>query len=850
MNRTPNRFLQESFMNHRFAVVLMLALTSAAATAQSTTASSALSQQVHAQRVQRLAENLRSRRGALGLGQSDSLETAHSWQDAQGTSIARFHQTWQGFRVFGAGLTASVSPSGAVQTLGSALEPRIEVAGKPVVTEEQARLVSHRELLPRGPYAALPTTELVVFPTRFTGGRRTKMDAQGHIVWDREGSVLAPRPQGTHVWAYEVASVLNNRLDGVRELHVIVDARTGDVLRKWDAATTVLPRTQARAPRTYGDLQLAKAPLQVAPSFLTPESGAVPQTAAPGVNPAIGTGHSQYSGNVNLGTVTNANGGFDLRDMTRALNTNSVWLNTGIATSYFDILSAGFTAVPYAMNNQAGSLNDTWGDGANYVSPPPNEPNDFYTPAVFHWGDANGQTAAVDAHFAATSTYDMYRNVLGRLGLDGNDAGVFSVVHFNFLYDNASWINSIQAMTYGDGSYPYNPGGFKSLTTLDIGGHEMSHGVMASTANLDYFGESGGLNEANSDMMAQSVVAYSTRAAGDPLGTIPAATQDWTLGEKAAPDGTPLRWMYKPSLDGTSPDAWFYGMDLLDVHFTSGPGNRLFYFLSQGADSDPTSARYSPYLPGGMTGIGIDKATRVWYKGMSEQFTNTSNYHDARAGVLTAAAALYGASSNEYAAVENAFAAINVGPAHGQPERPVVTFPTDLISLDSPVAIITQGTALDSVFNTTPVVPAGSVLALKVNVAHANDPSVSWQAGIAPGFFSPTQTPLNVTASNGSFDAQGLFHAPLEAPIFCGVRAFSVQDPLQFAATMIYTAHMDADGDTEQDALDAGMLALLWHIKSSVTTQISPYPDPEQNGSVDDMSVQLWVEAFNNAFGQ
>jgi hypothetical protein len=82
------------------------------------------------------------------------------------------------------------------------------------------------------------------------------------------------------------------------------------------------------------------------------------------------------------------------------------------------------------------------------------------------------------------------------------------------------------------------------------------------------------------------------------------------------------------------------------------------------------------------------------------------------------------------------------------------------------------------------------------------------------------------------------------------VRAFSNADPLQFAATMVYTAHMDADGDTEQDALDAGMLALLWHVKSSVVNQISPYPDPEQAGSIDDMSVQLWMQAFDNAFAQ
>jgi hypothetical protein len=86
------------------------------------------------------------------------------------------------------------------------------------------------------------------------------------------------------------------------------------------------------------------------------------------------------------------------------------------------------------------------------------------------------------------------------------------------------------------------------------------------------------------------------------------------------------------------------------------------------------------------------------------------------------------------------------------------------------------------------------------------------------------------------------------APLWCGVRAFSKQDPLAFAAGMVFTARMDADGDTDQDALDAGMLALVWNLKRSVVAEISPNPDPEGIGAVDDVSVQLWREAFKNAF--
>lgn len=805
-----------------------------------------------APRVQQLAADLGSRRAGLGLGPDDDLQPLHAWVGAEGATLARFAQRHRGVRVFGAGLVASLAPAGGLRTLGRELETGIDLGGAPALTAEQAIRASHRALLPAGPYESLPAAELVVFPTRLTGGLRPKIDAKGAIAWDREASVLAPRPTGAHVWAWEVVSVLNNSEDGLRELHAIVDARTGDVLRKWDAGTSARPRPRVLAPRTYGALAQAKAPLRVLPTLSaartaarTASAGAQAAAATPA--PAVGVGHGQYSKDVALGTATNPSGGFDLKDLTRAINPNKVWLTSGIVTNYFDIFQPGFVAVPYAMNAQAGSLDNVWGDGKNYLAPPPNQPNDYYTPARFHWGDANGQTAAVDAHFAATETYDMYERVLGRASLDGKDAGIFTVVHYDFLYDNAAWVNSFQMMIYGDGSYPYATGGFKSLTALDIGAHEMSHGVMSATAALNYFGESGGLNEANSDMFSQSVVAYSRRAAGAPADRIPAVELDWVIGAEASPDGQPLRAMFMPSLDGTSPDAWFYGMDMLDVHYTSGPGNRFFFFLSEGADANPASYAWSPYLPGGMAGIGIEKATRIWYKALSERFTSTTDYHRARAGALLAAADLYGAGSAEVAAVENAFAAINVGPAYGKPERPVVTFPADLLAAGSPLDALTQSSTAEGVFSRTPIVPAGGVLPLQVKVANVTVPTVTWKAGIGPGFFSPDRTPLDVTGSNGSFDAQGRYHAPLVAPAFCGVRAFSKHDPLQFAATMVYTAHLDADGDTEQDALDAGLLALLWQLKPSVVQELSPKPDPEGAGMVDDVSVQLWLEAFKNA---
>jgi Zn-dependent metalloprotease len=105
-------------------------------------------------------------------------------------------------------------------------------------------------------------------------------------------------------------------------------------------------------------------------------------------------------------------------------------------------------------------------------------------------------------------------------------------------------------------------------------------------------------------------------------------------------------------------------MKRLDVHYSSGPNNRMFYFLSQGSNADAKSDYYSKYLnkaPAAMTGIGIDKAYRIWFRANTTKFTSSTNYADARGKMVEAAQELYGKASKEATAVMRAYAAINVG---------------------------------------------------------------------------------------------------------------------------------------------------------------------------------------------
>ena len=299
----------------------------------------------------------------------------------------------------------------------------------------------------------------------------------------------------------------------------------------------------------------------------------------------------------------------------------------------------------------------TYGDGVLFVSPVPT------------WGDGlnyessrggtrseNGQTAAVDAHFGLQTSWDFYKNILHRNGIDGQGSTPHNLVHYSKDYDNAFWSDQCFCMTYGDGAT------FKTLTALDVVGHEVSHGLCHTTADLGYSGETGGLNEANSDIFGTMISFYAKGAQGQGP-TVPDQGGRWCIGyDLQTPDFPhPLRYMQKPSLDGFSPDAWSPNLDNLDVHYSSGPMNRAFYFMSQGSSSNKREDTYSAYLPQGMKGIGNDKALRIWWRTLSTRLTPSSRYVDARNGAVRAAQELFGKSAKEVTAVRKAFRAINVG---------------------------------------------------------------------------------------------------------------------------------------------------------------------------------------------
>ncbi|WP_406197994.1 M4 family metallopeptidase [Kitasatospora sp. NBC_01560] len=327
-----------------------------------------------------------------------------------------------------------------------------------------------------------------------------------------------------------------------------------------------------------------------------------------------GTGKGVFVGNVTVGT-TQSGSTYQLKDATRG----------GMYTTNLNHGTSG-TGTLYSKST------DTWGDGTV----------------------ANGESAAVDAHFGVSATWDYYKNTFGRNGIRNDGVGAYSRVHYGNNYVNAFWDDSCFCMTYGDGASNTHP-----LTELDVAGHEMSHGVTAATANLDYSGESGGLNEATSDIFGTMVEFYAN---------IPTDNPDYLIGEliDINGNGTPLRYMDKPSKDGGSADYWSSTVGNKDVHYSSGVANHFFYLLSEGSGAKVINGvSYNSPTQGNITvtGIGRDKAAAVWYRALTTYMTSTTNYAAARTATEKAATDLYGAGSAELTAVSTAWAGVNVGTA-------------------------------------------------------------------------------------------------------------------------------------------------------------------------------------------
>jgi vibriolysin len=260
-------------------------------------------------------------------------------------------------------------------------------------------------------------------------------------------------------------------------------------------------------------------------------------------------------------------------------------------------------------------------------------------------GGAATTDADVNAAYDGTgATYEAYKAFWNRDSYNNAGAALVSTVHYSSNYCNAFW-NGTQ-MVYGDGNS--SQGCLPLARGQDVTAHELTHAVTENESNLVYAGESGGLNEAMSDIFGAFTEAY---VDGGKTGTLVVSADTWKIGEDVLAPA--LRYMNDPAADGVSRDYWTSGVGNVDVHYSSGIANLAFYLLSQGGTHPRGKSTIN------VAGIGMAKAIRVFYEANTNLLTSSSNFLAAGNASVQAAVNL-GYTLAEQTAVANAWQAVGV----------------------------------------------------------------------------------------------------------------------------------------------------------------------------------------------
>jgi Zn-dependent metalloprotease len=260
-----------------------------------------------------------------------------------------------------------------------------------------------------------------------------------------------------------------------------------------------------------------------------------------------------------------------------------------------------------------------------------------------HWDLTNSamDEVALDAHFCTQEYYDVMLEHFDWEGQDGQGKALKVKVHSGGSgFVNAFWDGEYS--NYGDGDCNYGP-----LTTLEVVGHEFTHGMIDYTSQLVYSGESGAINECMADIFGK-YLEYKT----DP------AFHDWALGHSFIlnPESSPFRQMDDPNSLGMP--AMYNGMNWEadnGVHTNSAIGNLWYVMLVDGRQGINEAG-----VAFNVTGIGFDKAARIAFLTNRVYLTESSDYNNFYQYSVIAAEELYGPGSTEVNAVKEAWKAVGL----------------------------------------------------------------------------------------------------------------------------------------------------------------------------------------------
>ncbi len=326
--------------------------------------------------------------------------------------------------------------------------------------------------------------------------------------------------------------------------------------------------------------------------------------------------------------VTNAT---DLLGQSREIHSYEFSGNNYLIDASRDMFNAQFSDIP---DDGVGVIWTIDGNGTSPIN------DNFTTTHVTSGGNFWNDPLAVSAHYNAGEVYRYFEETFNRNSINGNGGNVISLINISDEngedMDNAFW-NGV-AMFYGNGDFAFTAPLAKAL---DVAGHEVSHGVVQNTANLEYFGESGAMNESFADVFGAMIDRDDWRMGEDVVNTNIYSTG--ALRDLANPNngGNSLN---DPGYQPAHTNEQYTGSeDNGGVHINSGIPNRAFFLFA--------------------SNVGKAKAEQVYYRALTTYLTRSSQFLSLREAVIQSAQDLYG--SAEAGAAADAFTAVGIGSGGG-----------------------------------------------------------------------------------------------------------------------------------------------------------------------------------------
>jgi vibriolysin len=329
-----------------------------------------------------------------------------------------------------------------------------------------------------------------------------------------------------------------------------------------------------------------------------------------------------------------------------------------------------------------------------------------------------------DAHFFGGVIFNMYQAYMGQAPLTFQ---LVMKVHYSTNYENAFWDGS--AMTFGDGATTFYP-----LVSLDVAAHEVSHGYTSQNSNLTYSGQSGGINEAYSDIAGEAAEYYNK------------GTNDFLVGAEIFKSTGALRYMANPPQDGRSIGNAANYTAGMDVHYSSGVYNKAFYTLAT------------------KPGWNTQKAFQVFARANDLYWTASTDFNQGACGVQTAASNL----GYTVADVTAAFTAVGVSCGGGGGGGTVV------LNVNLP-SVATGGVSS----NYSVTIPAGTTQLVVATSGGTGDADLYVRLGAVPTTATYTCRPY----TGGNAETCTFANPTAGSVYYINVRAYSAYSGVNLKAT-------------------------------------------------------------------